>query len=69
MVLPSLLVCDCSYVGVCCKQAKSLGNEIGKNVPNAGDAKRAVDKNTPNLPNLGGGLPGSGVGKSIPRNS
>jgi hypothetical protein len=50
---------------------KGLGNDVGKNIPNAGDAKRAVDKNTPNLPNLGG-LPGTGQGKgslNIPRNS
>lgn len=55
-------------------QVKGLGGDVGKNVPNAGDAKRAVDKNTPNLPNLGsgGGLPGTGQTKdslNIPRNS
>ncbi|KAK9905871.1 hypothetical protein WJX75_007908 [Coccomyxa subellipsoidea] len=53
-------------------KAQSLKNEVGKNIPNAGDAKRAVDKNTPNLPKLGGGLPGTNQGKgglNIPRNS
>ncbi|BDA47294.1 hypothetical protein COCOBI_10-1400 [Coccomyxa sp. Obi] len=51
---------------------KGLGGDVGKNIPSAGDAKRAVDKNTPSLPNLGGGLPGTGQGKgslNIPRNS
>ena len=57
---------------IVCLQAQSLKNEVGKNIPNAGDAKRAVDKNTPNLPKLGGGLPGTNQGKgglNIPRNS
>jgi hypothetical protein len=40
---------------------------VGKNVPTKDDVERfgnKLDKNTPNLPNLGGGnLPGSGQSK------